>query len=128
MRVPETYLTKREQQIMEVLFREGAMTANELIPHLAGQPSNSAVRTQLRILEEKGVVKHDEVDGKFIYAPAHDRNDAAESALSTVVSTFFRGSISQTVAALLTQKEAKLNPDEVKELEALIAKAKEEGR
>lgn len=128
MRLPETYLTKREQQIMEILFRDGAMSANELMDLMPGKLSNSSVRTQLRILEEKGAVRHEAVDGKFVYSPVHDKEDAAESALSTVVSTFFKGSISQAVAALLSQKEAKLPPAELQELEALIKKAQEEGR
>lgn len=126
MKLPETYLTKREQQIMEVLFRDGAMTANDLMAKLPGAPSNSSVRTQLRILEEKGVVRHEEQEGKFVYSPAHAREEAAEAALGTVVTTFFKGSISQTVAALISKGE--VNEEELSELEALIKKAKEEGR
>lgn len=128
MRLPETYLTKREQQIMEILYRDGAMTANDLMGRLSGKPSNSSVRTQLRILEEKGAVRHEAVEGKFVYSPVHDREEAAESALSTLVTTFFKGSITQAVAALLTQKEAKLDAGDLAELEALILKAKEDGR
>lgn len=128
MRLPETYLTKREQQIMEILYRDGAMTANDLMGQLPGKPSNSSVRTQLRILEEKGAVRHEAVEGKFVYSPVHDREEAAESALSTLVTTFFKGSITQAVAALLTQKEAKLDAGDLAELEALILKAKEDGR
>lgn len=128
MRLPETYLTKREQQIMEILYRDGAMSANDLMGKLPGQPSNSSVRTQLRILEEKGAVKHEVVDGKFVYSPVHDREEAAESALSTLVTTFFKGSITQAVAALLSQNETKLDAHDLAELEALILKAKEDGR
>ncbi len=113
---------------MEILYQSGKATANELMLKLSGRPSNSSVRTQLRILEEKGVVRHDLDDGKFVYAPVHPREEAAGSALSRVVKTFFRGSVSQTVAALLTQSEAQLQPEEIAELEALIARAKEEGR
>lgn len=128
MRLPDSYLTKREQQIMEILYREGALTANEIIPLLPGGPSNSSVRTQLRILEEKGHVSHEVQEGKFLFSPVHKKEEAAESALSTVVSTFFKGSVTQTVAALLTGSESKLAPGELQELEALIQKAKEEGR
>src|SRR5437016_3804220 len=128
MRVPNLYLTKREQEIMEVLFRDGETTANELMAKLSGEPSNSSVRTQLRILEEKGVVIHEVVDGKFVYKPLNEREEAAETALASVVKTFFKGSISQTVAALISSDESKLSAKELSELETLIAKAKEEGR
>jgi len=128
MRASKSYLTKREQEIMELLFQQGESTANDLMANLSGNPSNSSVRTQLRILEGKGVITHIVVDGKFIYKPTDARADAAESALATVVKTFFQGSISQTVASLITQSEAKLSKDELDELEQLIAKAKEEGR
>lgn len=113
---------------MEHLFQAGELTANELMAKLSGDPSNSSVRTQLRILEEKGVVTHEVIEGKFVYKPLDDRAKAAESALASVVKTFFRGSISQTVASLITHNESKLSPEELAELESLIAKAKEEGR
>lgn len=128
MRGQKSYLTKREQEIMEHLFQAGELTANELMTKLSGDPSNSSVRTQLRILEEKGVVTHEVIEGKFVYKPLDDRAKAAESALASVVKTFFRGSISQTVASLITHNESKLSPEELAELESLIAKAKEEGR
>ena len=94
----------------------------------ARSSSNSSVRTQLRILEEKGVIEHETLDGKFIYKPLDRREDAAENALASVVKTFFRGSISQTVASLITQGEAKLSPREISEIEKLIAHAKENGQ
>lgn len=128
MRVPNTYLTKREQEVMEHLFQAGEMSANDLMPKLSGNPSNSSVRTHLRILEEKGVVTHSVVDGKFIYRPVNAPEDAAGSALASVVKTFFKGSISQTVASLISGGEAKLSQSELQELEELIARAKEEGR
>ena len=128
MKVQKKYLTKREQEIMEILFRDGHKTANDLMTRLSGNPSNSSVRTQLRILEEKGVIGHEVEDGKFIYKPVDAPEAAAESALASVVKTFFRGSITQTVASLITQKESKLTSDELSELERLIAKAKEAGR
>ena len=113
---------------MEILFQDGPTTANELMAKLSGSPSNSSVRTQLRILEEKGVIGHEVEDGKFIFKPIDAREDAAGNALASVVKTFFRGSISQTVASLITQSESKLSSKELNELEQLIAKAKEEGR
>ena len=128
MKVPKKYLTKREQEIMEILFRDGHMTANELMENLSGNPSNSSVRTQLRILEGKGVITHEVTDGKFVFMPLAAREDAAGNALASVVKTFFSGSVSQTVASLITQGEAKLSSSEISEIERLIAQAKEEGR
>lgn len=128
MKLPDTYLTKREQQLMEVLFQLGSATANELLEKLPGEPSNSTVRTRLRVLEQKGVVRHEEQGGHFVFHPVHKTEEAAGTALTSVVKTFFKGSISQTVAALLTNKEAQVSKEELDELEQLIAKAKEEGR
>lgn len=113
---------------MEILFRCGEQTANELMDKLSGNPSNSSVRTQLRVLEQKGVVTHTVVDGTFVFKPTDERQDAAGSALESVVKTFFQGSITQTVASLINQNEAKLSDAELTELESLIAKAREEGR
>jgi predicted transcriptional regulator len=128
MRTPKNYLTKREQEIMEILFRDGKATANELMSKLSGNPSNSSVRTQLRILENKGLVIHEVASGQFLFTPIDAREDAGENALASVVKTFFSGSITQTVASLLTQGESKLTQYELSELENLIARAKEEGR
>ncbi len=113
---------------MEILFRCGEQTANDLMEKLTGNPSNSSVRTQLRVLEQKGVVTHTVADGTFVFRPADDREDAAGNALDSVVKTFFQGSITQTVASLISQNETKLTDDELSELESLIAKAREEGR
>ncbi|MBN9503156.1 MAG: hypothetical protein BGO01_17420 [Armatimonadetes bacterium 55-13] len=121
------YLSKREQQIMEVVYRLGEVTALQVTEALPGNATNSTVRTLLRILEEKGQLTHKTVDGKFVYQAAHAPDREGKSALGKVVDTFFKGSVSQTVAALLDDQD-QLNPDEIAELERLIAKAKQEGR
>ena len=122
------YLSKREQEILDVLYANGPQTANQLMERLSGGPSNSTVRTKLRVLEEKGIVSHVEQDGVFIYSPCNDRESAAGSALANVVKTFFQGSVSQTMANLITNQESKLSNEELSEIEKLIAEAKREGR
>ncbi|MHB8636123.1 MAG: BlaI/MecI/CopY family transcriptional regulator [Fimbriimonadaceae bacterium] len=124
----DTYLSKREQQIMELIYERDHVTANDLVDQLPGSPSNSTVRTLLRILESKGHVTHHEGDGKFIYLPVTPRRFAARSALSGVVKTFFEGSVADAVAALISQDAAKLSDDELEHLHRLIQRAKEEGR
>jgi len=122
-----SYLSKREQQIMEVVYRRGQITASELTAELPGAPSNSTVRTLLRILEEKGQLVHEGLDGKYVYRPAVPQDSEGRNALGRVIDTFFKGSVSQTVAALLDERE-RLGADEIEELERLIAKAKAEDK
>src|SRR5438067_9892361 len=94
-------LSRRERQIMDILYRRGRATAGEVMHELAGDPSYSTVRTQLRVLEEKGHVHHEEQGLRYIYAPALPRHAARKSALRHLVETFFDGSAEKTVAALL---------------------------
>src|SRR5580765_5242280 len=94
-------LTRRERQIVDILYRRGRATAGEVMEELPDSPSYSTVRTQLRVLEEKGHVRH-ETDGlKFVYIPAAPRHTVRKSALRHLVETFFDGSVEQAVAALL---------------------------
>lgn len=122
------YLSKREQQIMEVVYERELVTANDLVELLPGEPSNSTVRTLLRILEGKGQILHEEQDGKFIYSASTPRPSAAKSALSNVLRTFFRGSVSDVMATLISEEGAKLTDAELSELQQMIQRAKEEGR
>lgn len=128
MKQPAGYLSKREQQIMELAYQRERVTANELATLLPGSPSNSTVRTILRILEEKGELRHLEEDGKYVYLPAKPRQAAAKSALRGLVDTFFRGSVSDVVATLLTEESDKLSGEELDRLETMIQRAREEGR
>src|SRR5678815_456866 len=94
-------LTRREREIMDILHRRGKATAHEVLEALADPPSYSAVRALLRLLEERGHVKHT-VDGqRYVYAPAVTRGEARKSALSHLVKTFFSGSVEEAVAALV---------------------------
>ena len=94
-------LSRRERQIMDILYRRGRATASEVMADLPGDPSSSTVRTQLRVLESKGHVRHEEEGLRYVYSPAVPRRTARKSALRHVVDTFFDGSAEQTVAALL---------------------------
>jgi predicted transcriptional regulator len=123
-----SYLSKREQQIMELVYQREQLTAVEATELLPGQPSNSTVRTLLRILEEKGQLRHVEEEGKYVYRPVHPKQAAARSALEGVVQTFFKGSVSDVVATLLSEESGKLSDDELSRLQSMIDKAREEGR
>jgi predicted transcriptional regulator len=120
-------LSRRERQIMDILFRRGRATAADVMDELPGEPSYSTVRTQLRVLEEKGHVRH-ELDGvRFVYAPVLARQAARKSALRHLVDTFFDGSAEKAVAALLGGEGARLTDDELDRIAAMIAKARKEG-
>jgi predicted transcriptional regulator len=128
MRGGDVYLSKREQQIMEIVYAHGQVTTLDAMRLLPGSPANSTVRTHLRILEEKGHLRHEERDGKFIYKPVRPRGSAARSALAKVVQTFYRGSVGSVLVALLSDASTKLSDDEIARLQALIDEAREGGR
>lgn len=121
------YLSKRETQIMEAVYRLGRATVAEVLETIADPPTYSSIRAQLRILEDKGHLVHEELEGKYVYLPTEAQSAAATTALGRVIDTFFKGSVSQTVAALLDSRD-RLGDDEIAELEHLIAQAKKEGR
>ena len=125
-RAPGEYLNPREQQIMELAFQRQRITAVELEELLPGRPSNSTVRTQLRILEQRGHLTHTEEDGRFVYVPAQPRAAAAMTALDGVLKTFFHGSVEQAFMTLLSRREAKLSPEELARLTQIIEDAKNE--
>jgi len=122
------YLSKREQQIMELLYQREPATANDLMALLPGGPSNSTVRTLLRILEEKGQVMKKEEDGKYIYSPAKAKKAAAKTALNRVLDTFYHGSVRDVVATLLDEEKNRLSDEDLDQLQKMIDKAREEGR
>lgn len=120
-------LTRRERQIMDILYRRGRATAGEVMEDLPGDPHYSTVRTQLRVLEEKGHVSHEEQGLRYIYMPAVPRRAARKSALRHLVDTFFDGSAEQVVAAVLGGEGSKLSEEELDRIAELVAKAKKEG-
>jgi len=121
-------LTRRERQIMDILYRRGRATAAEVMEEMSGSPHYSTVRTQLRVLEEKGHVRHEEQGLRYVYEPAVPRRAARRSALRHMVETFFDGSAEQVVAALIGGDAAGLSDEDLERIEALVAKARKEGR
>lgn len=117
-------LTRRERQIMDVLFRRGRATAAEVMDDLPGSPSYSTVRTQLRVLEEKGHVRHEEEGMRYVYMAVVKRHAARKSALKHVVDTFFDGSAEKAVAALLGGEAARVSSEELDRISELIARAR----
>lgn len=124
---PHVTLSRRERQIMDILYRRGRATAGDVMEALTGDPSYSTVRTQLRVLEEKGHVHHEEHGLRYVYMPAVPRQAARKSALRHLVDTFFDGSTEQAVAALLGGEAAKLSDDDLKRIAGLVAKARKDG-
>ena len=117
-------LTRRERQIMDILYRRGRATAGEVMEDLSGTPNYSTVRTQLRVLEEKGHVTHEEEGLRYVYAPAVPRSSARRSALRHLVDTFFDGSPERAVAALLGGEGTKLSEDQLDRIADLVRKSR----
>ena len=126
-RSPHNALTRRERQIMDILYRRGRATANEVMDDLSGEPSYSTVRTQLRVLEAKGHVRHDEEGLRYVYTPAVPKHTVRKSALKHLVETFFDGSTEKVVSALLGGEGARISDEELERIAELVAKAKKEG-
>ena len=124
---PHTTLTRRERQIMDVLYRRSRATGAEVMEALPGEPNYSTVRTQLRVLEEKGHVRHEEEGLRYVYVPAVPRHSARKSALKHLVETFFDGSAEQVVAAVLGGEASRLSDDDLKRIADLVAKARKDG-
>jgi len=123
---PPTALSKRERQIMDILYRLGRATAGEVLAELPGTPSSSTVRTQLRVLEEKGHVRHEEVGLRYVYAPVVPRHAARRAAVRHLVDTFFEGSSAALVASLLGSDAARLSDEELERIERALAAARKE--
>jgi predicted transcriptional regulator len=127
--MPETAvgLSRRERQIMDAIYRRGRATAAEVLEDIPDPPSYSAVRAMLRLLEEKGHVRHEQDGPRYVFVPIVHRDRARQSALTHVVRTFFDGSATDAVAALLNDG-GKLSPADLDRLSAMIEQAREEGR
>ncbi len=121
-------LTKRERQIMDLLYRLGRATATEIREGLSGSASDSTVRTQLRVLEEKGHVRHEEHGLRFVYLPTVPKHAARKSALKHLVDTFFDGSHAKVVTTLLGSDAARLSDEELDRIAGLIASARKAPR
>ena len=127
-RAPKRGLSRREREIMDVIYRGGQATAAEVLENLSDPPSYSAVRAMLRILEEKGHLRHEQQGPRYVFLPTIPREQARRSALKQLVHTFFDGSTEQAVATLLDLSSRKLSDTELDGLARIIDKAREEGR
>ena len=125
---PPLSLSRRERQILDLLYQHGRATAADVHQGLPAAPSYSAVRALLRILEEKGHVRHEADGPRYVYRPAVPRDRARRSALTHLVETFFNGSAEQAVASLLDSSAGRLQPEELDKLAERIEKARREGR
>ena len=121
-------LSRRERQILEILYERGKASAAEVRQAMPDAPGYSAVRALLRVLEEKGHVRHEEQGPKYVYLPVVARNKARRSAVKHVMDTFFSGSPEQIVAALLDVSAARLTREELDRMAAMIEQAKREGK
>jgi len=122
-----TVLTRRERQIMDILFRRGRATAAEVREDLPGSPADSTVRTQLRVLEAKGHVRHEDDGIRFVYMAAVPRQAARRSALRHVIETFFDGSVERVVGALLGGEAARVSEAEPKRIADMVERARKGG-
>jgi BlaI family penicillinase repressor len=120
-------LSRRERQILDILYRRGQATAAEVQTALPEPPSYSAVRALLRILEDKGHVRHEQDGPRYLFAPTVPRDNAQRSALRHILQTFFDGSAEQAISALLGDTSAKFSPAELDRLARLIESARKSG-
>jgi BlaI family transcriptional regulator, penicillinase repressor len=120
-------LSRRERQIMDILYTRGRATSAEVQDAMPEAPSYSAVRAMLRILEEKGHVRHQQDGPRYVYVPTVPRENAKRSALRHMVHTFFDGSAEQAISALLDESSTRLSDDELDRLARLIDQARRAG-
>jgi predicted transcriptional regulator len=121
-------LSRRERQIIEILYRTGKASASEVREAMPDAPGYSAVRAMLRVLEEKGHVRHESEGLKYVYVPVVNRDKAKRSAVKHLVDTFFRDSPEQVVAALLDVSSRRLTREELDRMAEMIDKARKEGK
>jgi predicted transcriptional regulator len=120
-------MTRREREIMEVIYRLGNVTAAEVVDELPGKPNNATIRTMLGVLEEKGFLTHETVKGKFFYSPTIPLKQARNTALNQVLETFFKGAEASAVISILKQSDAGLLEDDAEMILELIKKSRKEG-
>ena len=123
-----SHLSRRERQIMDIVYRRGRATAAEVLEAMPDPPSYSAVRALLRVLEDKGHLRHQQEGPAYVYRPTVSRETASRSAVKHLMQTFFGGSAEKAMAALLDVSSAKLSRDELDRIGGLIEAAKKEGR
>jgi len=117
-------LTRREREIMDILYRHGRATASEVMQDLTREPSYSTVRAQLRVLKEKGHVRYEEQGLRYVYIPIVPRHEVRQSALKHMMETFFEGSTQKVVAALLGSEGSRISREELDRIAELVEKAR----
>jgi len=123
-----TDLTRRERQIMDIIYRLGRATAVDVVNNLPGDPVNATVRSMLGVMEEKGYLRHDRIKGKFYYYPTIPVEQARNLALEHLMNTLFKGSEARAVISILKQADASLSDEERRMILDLIEQSREEGR
>ena len=126
--MPSNHLSRRERQIMDILHRRGRATVAEVLSELTGEPAYSTVRAQLRVLEEKGHVRHEEEQLRYVYLPAQSHRVASRSALKHLVDTFFQGSPEQVVEALLGKDGSGVSREELDRIADMVERAARESK
>ena len=121
-------LSRREREMMNIVFARGKATASEVLEGMSDPPSYSAVRATLRILEQKGHLKHQHDGVRYVYIPTGNREKVRLSALDQLLTTFFDGSAANIVATLIERQKGKISEDELEQISKLIADARKEGR
>lgn len=120
-------LSRRERQIMDIVYTHRAVTAGDVLAAMGEGLSRTTVRTQLRTLEEKGFLSHEQAGREYVYRPTKRRATAGRSAMKRVVDTFFEGSLGQAVGNYLADPKSNLTPDEIERLSQLIERARANG-
>lgn len=121
-------LSRRERQVLDILYRAGRATCAEVQKMMTDPPSYSAVRTFLRILEEKELVRHEQDGARYVYIPTVERARASRSALRHVLNTFFGGSVTQAISALLDEDSKHLSEKDWQRLSVMIEEARKEDK
>lgn len=121
-------LSRRERQIMDIVYRLGRATVGEVMEQLSGEPAYSTVRAQLRVLEEKGHLRHEEQGLRYVYLPKVPRHMVRQSALKHLVDTFFDGSAGKAVTALLGREGFTISDEELEKISELIERARKEDK
>jgi predicted transcriptional regulator len=121
-------LTRRERQIIEVVYRLGKASAVEVVDNLPGSPHNATIRTILNVLEEKGFLQHETLKGRYIYYPTIPLDQARRTALNQVLETFFKGSEASAVISILKKSDSDLSKEDAELILDLINESRKEGR
>ncbi len=122
--MPHADLSRRERQIMDILHRKGRATVAEVLAELTGEPAYSTVRAQLRVLEDKGEIRHEEEGLRYVYLPAASQQRVQRSALKHLLDTFFAGSPEKVVETLLGREGTKISDEELERIARLIEKTR----